>query len=75
MEQLVEIITREVLVAMEEQKYRQITPVEGMCKMDCADGLCVRTCFDKVGNVVTAGAERLSSRLGDPSLLTSRSLR
>ena len=63
-EQLVEIITREVLVAMEEQKYRQITPVEGLCKMDCADGLCVRTCFDKVGNVVTAGAERLSTHLG-----------
>ncbi len=63
-EQLVEIITREVLVAMEEQKYRQMTPAEGMCKMECADGLCVRTCFDKVGNVVTAGAERLSSRLG-----------
>jgi deoxyribose-phosphate aldolase len=63
-EQLVEIITREVLVAMEEQKYRQVTPVEGLCKMDCADGLCVRTCFDKVGNVVTAGAERLSTHLG-----------
>ena len=63
-EQLVEIITREVLVAMEEKKYRQMTPAEGMCKMECADGLCVRTCFDKVGNVVNAGAERLSSRLG-----------
>ena len=63
-EQLVEIITREVLVAMEEQKYRQMTPAEGLCKMECADGLCVRTCFDKVGNVVNAGAERLSSRLG-----------
>jgi deoxyribose-phosphate aldolase len=63
-EQLVEIITREVLTAIEEKKYRQITTAEGMCKMECADGLCVRTCFDKVGNVVTAGAERLSSRLG-----------
>lgn len=63
-EQLVEIITREVLAAMEEQKYRQITPAEGLCKLDCADGLCVRTCFDKVGNVVSAGAERLSTQLG-----------
>ncbi len=63
-EQLVEIITREVLVAMEEQKYRQANAEDEMCKLECADGLCVRTCFDKVGNVVSAGAERLSTQLG-----------
>lgn len=63
-EQLVEIVTREVLVAMQEKQYRQQNPADGMCKMECADGLCVRTCFDKIGNVVSAGAERLSSRLG-----------
>jgi len=63
-EQLVEIITREVLVAMEEQKYRQMSTSEEMCKVECADGLCVRTCFDNVGNVVSAGAERLSTQLG-----------
>lgn len=63
-EQIVEIITREVLAAMEESKYRNAVPADGMCKMECADGLCVRTCFDKVGNVVSAGAERLSTRLG-----------
>jgi deoxyribose-phosphate aldolase len=63
-EQLVEIITREVLVAMEEQKFRQVNVDGENCKMECADGLCVRTCFDKVGNVVSAGAERLSTQLG-----------
>jgi deoxyribose-phosphate aldolase len=63
-EQLVEIITREVLVAMEEQKYRQMSTSEEMCQVECADGLCVRTCFDNVGNVVSAGAERLSTQLG-----------
>ncbi len=63
-EQIVEIITREVLTAMEERKYRQQNPVDGSCKMECSEGLCVRTCFDKIGNVVSAGAERLSTRLG-----------
>lgn len=64
-EHLVEVITREVLTAMEEQKYRDTTASGEVCKVECAEGLCVRTCFDKVGNVVSAGADRLSSRLGN----------
>ncbi len=63
-EQLVEIITREVLVAMAEQQQRAAAPEGGQCKLNCAEGLCVRTCFDKTGKVVDAGAERLSSSLG-----------
>jgi deoxyribose-phosphate aldolase len=63
-EQLVEIITREVLVAMAEQKQRAAIPAGQQCKMNCADGLCVKTCFDRAGQVVSAGAERLSSTLG-----------
>jgi deoxyribose-phosphate aldolase len=63
-EQLVEIITREVLVAMAEEKERQSTPAGQHCKFDCANGLCVKTCFDQAGQVVSAGAERLSSSLG-----------
>ena len=63
-EQLVEIITREVLVAMAEQKQRASIPAGQQCKMNCADGLCVKTCFDRAGQVVSAGAERLSSTLG-----------
>ena len=63
-EQLVEIITREVLVAMAEQKQRAADPAGQVCKMNCADGLCVKTCFDRAGQVVSAGAERLSSTLG-----------
>lgn len=42
------------------------------CTQECADGICVRTCFDRVGRVITAGAERLTSTLGgipqDPSV-------
>jgi deoxyribose-phosphate aldolase len=63
-EQLVEVITREVLVAMAEQQQRAAIPEGQQCKFNCADGLCVRTCFDRVGHVVSAGAERLSSTIG-----------
>jgi deoxyribose-phosphate aldolase len=63
-EQLVEIITREVLAAMAEQQDRAECPQEGNCKFNCADALCVKTCFDRAGNVVSAGAQRLSSTLG-----------
>ena len=65
-ETLVEIITREVLVALQEQEQRQKFPSGsgGQCKMDCAAGLCVKTCFDSVGQVISAGADRLSSTLG-----------
>ena len=63
-EQLVEIITREVLVAMAEEEQRAAHPEAYQCKFDCADQLCVRLCYDKMGNVINAGAERLSSTLG-----------
>jgi deoxyribose-phosphate aldolase len=63
-EQLVEIITREVLVAMAEEEQRAAYPEAYQCKFDCADGLCVRLCYDKMGHVINAGAERLSSTLG-----------
>ena len=63
-EQLVEIITREVLVAMAEEEQRTVHPEAYHCKFDCADQLCVRVCYDKMGNVINAGAERLSSTLG-----------
>jgi deoxyribose-phosphate aldolase len=63
-EQLVEIITREVLVAMAEEEARVDNPEGYQCKFDCADQLCVRLCYDRMGNVVNAGAERLTSTLG-----------
>src|SRR5512141_2294618 len=63
-EQLVEIITHEVLAAMAEEEARAGMPEGFQCKFDCADQLCVRMCTDRMGNVVGAGAERLSSTLG-----------
>jgi len=63
-EQLVEIITHEVLAAMAEQDERSAHPEAFQCKFECADQLCVKMCMDKTGNVVSAGAERLTSTLG-----------
>ncbi len=64
-EQLIEVITREVLVAMMEQQDRaKAAPECDQCKYSCAEGMCVRTCFDRAGRVVSAGAERLSSTIG-----------
>jgi len=63
-EQLIEIITREVLVAMMEQKQRATVAHSEQCKISCAEGTCVQTCFDRAGRVISAGAERLSSAIG-----------
>jgi len=63
-EQIVEIITHEVLAAMAEQDERAAHPEAFQCKFECADQLCVKMCMDKTGNVISAGAERLTSTLG-----------
>ncbi|MEE8482466.1 MAG: deoxyribose-phosphate aldolase [Acidiferrobacterales bacterium] len=62
--QIVEIVTREVMLALAENDHRQAHPDAHHCSNECADGICVKTCFDRVGQVVSAGAERLSSSLG-----------
>ena len=49
-EQLVEIITREVLVAMAEQQQRAAAPEGEQCKFALRRRLCVRTCFDRAGH-------------------------
>ncbi len=63
-EQLIEIITREVLVALAEQKERAALPEGHQCQFNCAEGLCVRTCVDRTGQVISAGADRISTTLG-----------
>ncbi len=61
-EKIVEIVTREVLIALAEQEQSQANGDH--CTVECAEGLCVQTCFDRVGKVVSAGAQRLTSGLG-----------
>jgi len=63
-EQIVEVVTREVLIALAEQEQRAASRVGQQCEHGCVDGICVRTCFDRVGHVINAGAERLTSTLG-----------
>src|SRR5271157_879266 len=63
-ETIVEVITREVLQAYTEEGRGQLPSDERLCKIECGAGLCVQTCFDKVGKVVSAGAERISSTMG-----------
>ncbi len=63
-ETLVEIITREVLLAMIEKEEIVDYPAGASCVVEIADGMKVKTCFDNAGHVVSAGAERLTSTLG-----------
>jgi deoxyribose-phosphate aldolase len=62
---LVDIISKEILQAYTEKGIISPPAAEGTyCKFDCAEGTCVKTCFNRVGQVVSAGAERISSTLG-----------
>lgn len=69
---LVEVITREVLIALHERKGIAKQPAGDFCTSECAEGICVDTCFNRVGEVVSAGASRITSQLGnipqDPDL-------
>jgi len=63
-ETLAEIVTREILNALAEENTQSIAPRGQSCKKECVDNLCVTTCFDDIGQVMSAGAERISSHLG-----------
>ena len=63
-ETLVEIITREVLLAIEEKQADETMPAGSTCLVEAANGMKVKTCFDNAGHVISAGAERLTSTLG-----------
>ena len=71
-EQIVEIVAREVLIALANQEQRSADSDCDHCTEECTGDVCVRTCFDRVGRVVNAGAARITSSLGgipeDPSL-------
>ena len=63
-EQIVEVVTREVLLALAEQEGRTSSKTGSHCERECAEGICMQTCFNHVGHVINAGAERLTSTLG-----------
>ncbi len=64
-EKIVEVVTREVLLALAEQEQLTKLPHGEHCIGECVERICVKTCFDHVGHVIDAGAERITSTLGD----------
>ena len=63
-ERLVEQITKEVLILLQEEQTRALSDgADGTCA-DCI-GECVTQCHDKIQEVVNAGATRLTSTLGN----------
>lgn len=71
-ERIVEIVAREVMIALAESEQRSESDECDHCTEECTGEVCVRTCFDRVGRVVNAGAARITSSLGgipeDPSI-------
>src|SRR5512139_3633734 len=61
LDQLVELITREVMAAYPPETGEQGC---GVCSRGKCDGQCVQTNPDGARQVVSAGADRLSARLG-----------
>jgi deoxyribose-phosphate aldolase len=58
-EQIIEEITREVLLRLNQPQ-----PASASSGCNCTDGSCVQNCADKVERVVQAGASRVTATLG-----------
>jgi len=63
-ETLTEVVTREILSVLTEDEKMITSQNGGYCKVECVDDLCVTTCFDEIGQVINAGAERITSTFG-----------
>jgi deoxyribose-phosphate aldolase len=63
-ETLAEIVTYEIMNVMAAEKMGADSPAGEYCKVECVDDLCVRTCYDEFGQIISAGAERLTTHLG-----------
>jgi deoxyribose-phosphate aldolase len=66
-ERLVEQITKEVLILLQEEESHARTGGDNGSCADCI-GQCVQQCQDKVRYVVDAGASRLTSTLGSVNI-------
>lgn len=63
---IVEIITQEIVGAISLGQPAQSTSNSGeLCKVECVDDVCVKTCFDDYGHLISIGAERISTKLGE----------
>jgi deoxyribose-phosphate aldolase len=64
LETLVEIVTREIVSAYAQSAIQPKGANGEYCKVECVDDLCVTTCYDEIGQVINAGAERISTTFG-----------
>jgi deoxyribose-phosphate aldolase len=62
-ERIVELVTRQVLLALAEEERRAAAPGDE-CTQECGAGYCIRHCGDKVELIVQAGAERIAAGPG-----------
>lgn len=63
-ERIVEVVTREILLALAEKERQAAHPAAETCTQECEVGQCVCHCQDKVDLVVQAGAQRIAAGLG-----------
>jgi deoxyribose-phosphate aldolase len=63
-ETLTEVVTREILSVLAEDEKMSTAQNGEYCKVECVDDLCVTTCFNEIGQVINAGAERITTTFG-----------
>lgn len=64
-EKLTQIVASEIIAALSEEEIKNTSVKDGeYCKVECVDDLCVTTCFNEIGQVINAGADRITSTFG-----------
>jgi len=64
LEEITKIVTLEIINALSDEKIHTSSIRDSFCSVECVDELCVTTCFNEIGQVISAGAERVSNRFG-----------
>jgi deoxyribose-phosphate aldolase len=68
-EKTIQALVELIAVEINQVDIKKVSPTDdpkdnSICKLECSFGTCVSTCVNRVGKVVSAGAERISSDLG-----------
>lgn len=64
LEEITKIVTLEILNALSAENIQSPSVQGSYCSVECVDDLCVTTCFNEIGHVISAGAERVSNSFG-----------
>ena len=65
LEEITKIVTFEILNALSAENIQSPSVQGSYCSVECVDDLCVTTCFNEIGHVISAGAERVSNSFGN----------